>query len=763
MTERPPALPSRGVLAAVAAAIVCIVVLAVVSLWGDRTQAAQQITQPVAGTLETSGQWVNIGPAPNMRGTPAAAASGRVASIAVDPTSPSHWLIGVGNGGVWETRDTGRTWTPFADDAPTLATGAVAFAPSDPNIIYIGTGEAIHSTFGHTGVGILRTTDGGRSMTLLGTSVFNRSAIKRLRIHPTNPNIVMAASSRGGDGRSASTDHTRTPSGIWKSTDGGSTWARKLGGDATAFEVDPSNFNNQYAAIGDKNTPAYVAQDPPGSLPNGIYRSSDGGETWNLVTGPWGDSTLASPAVGRIELAMAPSNPNVVYAGIQRYPVPTDTGLLGLFRTDNALSATPTWIRVPTTQAFDDYCSSAGNGDIEIKCGYAHVLTVDPLNADRLFAGGRILWRCTNCASSPTWTVTHFYGADYHSTAWAGNRLIIGNDYGIYSTTTFGTGGASGWEVHNARLPTGMFYKGALHPTESGFMLGGFRDFGTVVQENGSSSWRSTTVAGGEGEVAISTSRPKTDWMGSFRYVRRTTNGGQTFIDADDGIDWTGSAFVPPVRKCPSDDNLFLAGTTRLWRSTNFFNATAPSWASVNIPTNTAIHSIEYSANDAACNTYVYGTSDGRVIMTRDGGGSWIDLDPRRVLPPRAISWLAFEPGGTGVLYVAVGSYNETGSPARPGHVFKATNVGADTAWRDISPPSNVPFNVVAIDPRNTQLVYAGSDVGLWHSNNGGGAWIKDGMDVGLPNASIYDIQINPATNRTVIFTYGRSAYVLTP
>jgi photosystem II stability/assembly factor-like uncharacterized protein len=733
---------------------VCVVALAAALFWGAPGRAAQRVTRQLFGVQETSGQWVNIGPAPNMRGATPAPASGRVAAIAVDPTSASHWLVGVGNGGVWETRDTGRTWAAIADAAPTLATGAVAFAPSNPNIIYAGTGEAIQVVFAHSGVGILKSTDGGASWTLLGASAFSRMAVKRLRVHPTNPNIVIAASSSAAVGRDGSSSYPRAASGIWKSTDGGITWARKLSGEATALEVDPVNFNNQYAAIGEKAPAA------SGSLPNGLYRSSDGGDTWTLVAGPWGASTLANPVVGRIELAMAPSNPNVVYAGIQRYPVPVDTGLLGLYRTDTAFSGTPTWIRVPTTQVFDDYCSSAGNGDIEVKCGYSHVLTVDPLDPNRLFAGGRTLWRCTNCAGSPTWANTHFYGADYHATAWAGTRLIAGNDYGVYSTTNFGTP-MSSWEVHNSGgLSTGMFYKGALHPSDPGFIVGGFRDFSTVVQRDGSPIWRAVG-GGGEGEIAISTSRPTTDWMMSFRYIRRTTDGGVTITPADAGIDWSRPQFVPPVRKCPSNDNFFLAGTDRIWRIADFFSSTAPTWAS-NSPPGDRIQSIVYAPDDATCNSYAYGTNSGRVLMTRNGGSTWTDLDPGRAVPPRAINWLAFEPGNSSVIYAAISNFDNA-SPGRSGHVFKATNVGANAVWRNISPPSDTAFNVVAIDPRNTQRVYAGSDLGLWHSNDGGANWIKDGLAVGLPNVSVYDIQINPTTNRTVIFTYGRGAYVLTP
>jgi photosystem II stability/assembly factor-like uncharacterized protein len=733
----------------------CAAAIAVASLWVTRARAGQPLTAESSGVGQTPGRWVNIGPAPMVRGNTLDGHSGRVASIAVDPSNPERWLLGVGNGGVWETRDSGRTWQAIADDAPTLASGDIAFAPSDANVIYAATGEPVYG-MGHGGLGILRSTDSGRSWLLLGASTFSRVGVKRVRVHPSNPGVVMAASLRSGAGRSSSADvRQRSPSGIWKSTDGGATWSRKLGGEATALEIDPSNFNNQYAAIGEQS-PGFLALDPPGSAANGIYRSSDGGETWSLIDGPWGTGY----AVGRIEIAIAPSNPKIVYASIQRGGS-TDAGLLGLYRTDDAFAAAPAWTKIPTDQTNNDYCGSG-----ETKCGYVHFLSVDPGDANRLFAGGRLIWRCTNCAGSPTWNNVNFGTADFHATTWVGNRIVVGNDYGVFSTTDFGRT----WQNHNGELPTGMLYSGALHPSDPGFILGGFRDFGSVVQQGGNHTWRALgpSVAA-EGEVAMSASRPATDWMTSRNTILRTTDGGQSAIKADHGIDWSGSqAFVQPVRKCPGNDNVFLAATNRIWRTNDFFNSNAPSWAA-NSPGGDvregfgAIHSIAYVASDTACNSYAYGTQGGRVRMTQNGGTTWVDLDPRRMLPLRPITWLAFDPTNPNVLYATLSLFDDF-PPGRPtGHVFKTTNVGADTTWRDISPPSDTPFNVVAIDPRNPQRVYAGSDLGLWHSNDGGESWIKDGLDVGLPNVSVYDIQINPATNRTVIFTYGRSAYAWTP
>ncbi len=149
--------------------------------------------------------------------------------------------------------------------------------------------------------------------------------------------------------------------------------------------------------------------------------------------------------------------------------------------------------------------------------------------------------------------------------------------------------------------------------------------------------------------------------------------------------------------------------------------------------------------------------------MTRDGGSTWTDLDPAKSLPPRPVNGLAFDPTNPNVLYAGLSSFDD-GTPGKPGHVFKSTNaLAAGPTWTNVSPPENQPFNVIAIDPTNTNLVYAGSDTGLWRSLDGARTWVHMGPEVGLPNAPIYDFKINPSTGRTVAFTYGRSAFALGP
>jgi hypothetical protein len=254
----------------------------------------------------------------------------------------------------------------------------VAFAPSNPKTIYVGTGEPdAPGGFTHVGLGIMKSTDGGQTWNLLAASSFARGSIKRVRVHPTNPNLVVATVSRGGFGRDSQEGAPNPPLfGVLKSIDGGATWTRTLGGQATALEIDPTNFNNQYSAIGDPYGslgPTGFSNNPPGSLPNGVYRSTDGGGTWSLIPGPWGTSTATVATTGRIELAIAPSNPNTLYASMQVPPINSlNTGLLGLYRIDNAWAPTPTWIQIPTGETGETgYC---GPG----KCGYSHVISVDP-------------------------------------------------------------------------------------------------------------------------------------------------------------------------------------------------------------------------------------------------------------------------------------------------------------------------------------------------------------------------------------------------
>jgi hypothetical protein len=450
----------------------------------------------------------------------------------------------------------------------------------------------------------------------------------------------------------------------------------------------------------------------------------------------------------------------VLYASIQIPPHggPPNTGLLGLYRTDNAWDATPTWIQVPTGATGAGYCGPQ-------KCGYSHTISVNPSDANMVFAGGDPLWRCSNCGLSPDWTnisINQGVHPDFHALSWAGGRLIAGNDGGVASTTSLG----ASWTFHSQGLPTLMFFSGALHPTNPNIILAGLRDFPLTIRRTNTNAWTVLpNLSGrewGEAEVAMSSTHPDTDWMAAWLWgtINRTTNGGVSGVGADGGLDKGGAAFVAPVRMCPANDDVFLTGTNRMWRTNAFFTAPTVQWT-INGPlTFWPIESIAFFPGDTSCNTYAFGDKFGRIQLTTNGGATWAYIDPGYMVPFRSANGLAFDPTNGNVLYAALSSFDDA-TPGKPGHVFKTTNaLSGAPSWSNVGPAADYPFNVVAIDPRNPQVIYAGADVGLWRSTDGAATWQRMGPETGLPNASVYDIKINPATGRTVVFTYGRGAYI---
>lgn len=725
-----------------------VVLVAVAAAWPVGSTFTRRQDAPV-------GVWRHIGPIPIIPGVnpKMRSLSGRVISIAANPGDPRHWLAG-STGGIWTTTDAGETWTSNTDSLPSLAIGAIAFAPGNPAIVYAGTGEANFSRDARAGVGMLKSLDGGTSWSLLSGQALNRTAVAAIRVNPANADVVLALTARGfGNGRFSEPLFGSTPLfGVLRSTDGGATWSRMLPGQATALEVHPGNFNDQYAALSDVN--AGQMNDSPGSRANGMYRSADGGQTWSVVEGPW---TALRP--GRLVPAIAPSNPNVLYVSVS--PLRPASTVLGLYRTDNAWSATPSWTRISTDATGPQgYCVGM--------CAEAHVVIVDPSDPDTIFAGGREeLWRCRNCGSSPSWKGSgydmHF---DHRVLAWAGNRLLSGNDGGVASTVDRG----ESWQRQSATLSTSQFFSGALHPTNPRMVLAGSRDNGCMTWTEGT-SW---TIKEGkyhgycEGDVAISSSHPDTDWMtaADFGEVNRTRDGGQSFSPAINGISEPVARFTAAVRKCPANDDVFLTGNTRLWRTNDFFSGANPTW-SANGPANAGdVRAIAFAESDRDCKTYAFGTRSlgappGQIWLTTNGGGSWTNIAGAN-LPSRTVNSLAFDPRNPNTLYAAYSNFVDPFG--RNGHVFKTTNALATSpAWTNVTPPEDRPENVIIVDPANPSIIYLGSDLGVWRSTDGAATWTRMGPEVGMPNVPVHDLKIHPLTREVFAFTYGRGVFVLSP
>jgi photosystem II stability/assembly factor-like uncharacterized protein len=722
---------------------------------GSRELRTSANRSEAAGHGPDFGRWTSLGPSTFVFGSGASSfwVTGRVSAVAADPGDPNHWLVGGAEGGVWDTHDAGATWRPRADEQPSLAIGAIAFSPTSPNVVYAGTGEA-NNAWTYAGAGMLRSTDSGATWSVVNTGSFARASVKAILVHPADPNIVVAGTARGRAGRDLGAVVPPPIFGIQRSTDGGANWTRLLTGEVTDLVRHPDDFSRQYAAVAFSDA-------------NGLYRTSDMGDRWTPVAGPWRPG-------GYMALAVAPSNPEVMYASVQS-PESPNARLLGLFRTNNAWAATPEWIQIPIdvqTQSEEGpvagYCQ---------QCSYAHIISVDPAEPDTVFVGGRELWQCRSCAASPTWLPAAPFVSkslayvDYHGLTWAGNRLIAVNDGGVFSSIDRGVT----WRSHNVGLPLLQMYSGAVHATGD-MILANTQDQTLAIKRTGSGTWErlgaAADVSVGEGQVVISSRHPDTDFAttGTFRHVGRSIDGGRSFQAVEGNIDLTTGEFQMALAKCPADDDVVFVGNARLWRTNNFFNSAAPTWSS-NSPTIPGsipgctgckgVRTIAFPGSDS-CNSYAFGGGDGVLRITTNGGASWSDLDPSRGVPARAVTGLRFAPSDSNVAYVTLSGFDE-GTPGRPGHVFKSTNaLSGSAAWTDVSPPANIPFNVVAIDPTTPNTLFVGADNGVWASNDGGATWAYLGIDAGLPGVAVFDLQIQASTRKVFAFTFGRGAFVLT-
>ena len=710
----------------------------------------------------TVGVWANIGPSPMTGGqigstVPTRAMSGRVTTIAADPANPNVWYVGGANGGVWKSIDAGTTWVPLTDAQASLAMGAIAVAPSNSSIVYAGTGEGNQSGDSYGGAGVLKSTNAGASWTLVGANEFSGNAVTGLIVSPADPNVVLGTSTSAIFGRIFGLPPAPPATGIYKSTDGGISWTLNRPGLVSDIVAKPNDFTKMYAGLGDVVT----------SATNGLYRSTDSGDTWSLVNGPW-----TQARVGAVKLTMSQADPNTLYVSIQDAFNGGGTGgaLLGLWVTNNAWAVTPTFTAIPTAAtgapgycAWDVAFASAGN-----QCWYSHVIGADPANASTLYAGGIPLWKC-DCTTpgAPVWTEisktttpssTVGIHVDQHALAWAGTRLIVGNDGGVWSSLD---GGAS-FADNNGNLAITQFYDGSVSPTDPNFAIGGSQDNGTE-KYTGTASW--PVIGLGDGaDNFISTSNPTTNWAISSQtlFINRTTNGGASFTSVRAGITNLGGApFVSRFEKCPSNDNFVVAGTTILSRTTNFFTGAPPlNWASKGGNFVSGISGLGFAPADATCGTYAAGSAAGSLEITKNDS-AFVDWDPLSRVPNRAITDVEFDPTNSNIAYVTLSGFDQ-GTPGAPGHVFRTANAlaGAATTWTNISPPVNIPFNSIVVG-ETPNVLYAATDLGVWRSINSGTSWSQFTPASGMPNVAVYELQMNRTTHALTAFTHGRSAFVM--
>lgn len=662
----------------------------------------------IAGQGVSSVPWRPLGPTridDPWRGRVA----GRVSTIAIHPRDPAIVYIGAAQGGVWKTENRGASWTPLSDYECSLAMGSIAIDPVDPNIIYAGTGEQHFSGDSYYGCGVLRSLDGGSTWAWDRqlASAFLHARRGGARISRVIVDPVTAGSP------TSTTVLAATDLGLFRSTDSGRTWRGVLEGivnDLVLNRADPSIL---HAAL----------------MRDGVYTSTNGGLTWARSSNGMRDTDL-----GRINLAIAPSEPDVLYAAIHdRGEEAGPSGGLLVYRTDDGGA---TWRELEAT-----------GSSCALVCWYALTLAVHPLNPERLHlgAGQRLFISEDGGETFERVHPSNVYVDQHHlvfDTLSGPDVLYLANDGGVYRSMDAG----SSWTSLATNLAIAQFYPGITpHPVLPAETLGGTQDQGTLRAASPTTPW-TKVLAGDGGFTAIDAEDPDV-WYGEHQWPfgprrngRRATSG----IDLDER-----AAFIPPLVMDPVDSRRLYFGTQSLYRTENSAN----NWVRIyNSPRRATVRSIAPSPSDGntvyASLVRVRPLDFSAVAFTHDGGLTWEESDVG-LREPRYIGDLAVHPDDSDQAYAVVGGFGT-------GHVFQTTDGGR--TWRDRT--GNLPdhpVNAVLYDPDDPGGIYIGTDLGVFHSARGGDTW--DMLADGMPMAAVFDLAARPGTGRLVAATHGRGMF----
>ncbi len=684
-------------------------------------------------------RWRSIGP---FRG-------GRVLAVAGAPDDRLRFYFGAVNGGVWETNDAGRTWSPIFDSAPVGSVGALAVAPSAPSTIYVGTGEADMRSDIAQGVGMFRSTDGGAHWTPIGLA--DTQQIGRILVDPRDPKVLLVAAL----GRPYGPNAQR---GVFRSTDGGATWTRTLFKDADTGAIDlaykPGDPDTVYAALWQTRRPPWNVYPPSNGPGGGLYKSTDGGRTWAPITGRG-----LPDAPGRIGLAVSPAAPHRVYALI-------DAKAGGLYRSDDDGAS---WRKM------------SGDTRIWQRGWYFGELAANPKNADEVWVCDTIVLRSRDGGATFMPLKGDPTGDDFHS-LWIDpkdpDRRILGVDQGALVTLNGGETWSSWFNQ-----PTGQFYHVVTDDRFPYRVYGAQQDSGAaaVPSRTGSADGIAMpdfheVAAGGESDnIAPAPHDPDTVFGG--RVDKLDLKSGQVrSVDPTLAFPehYRGTWTLPLVFG-PRDHALYF-GNQRIFRTKDggerwtpispdltrpdpAVPATldAPTVADVNVvgPRRGVVYSI--APSPVADGLIWAGTDDGKVWRTTDDSAHWADVTPAGLPAWSKIGTVEASPHDPLHAYLAVDRHR-LDDPAP--YAYRTRDGGR--SWTRIDRglalgggPDSV--NVVREDPVREGLLYAGTERGAFVSLDDGEHWRP--LQAGLPRTSVRDIEVHG--DDLVIATHGRGFYIM--
>jgi photosystem II stability/assembly factor-like uncharacterized protein len=698
--------------------------------------SARAAAQPFDPALYSEMQWRLIGP---FRG-------GRTVGAAGVPGRPNLFYVGVNNGGVWKTTDAGRTWTPIFDGQPTGSIGALALAPSNPEILYVGSGEGLQRPDLSVGDGIYKSSDGGETWRHLGLR--DGRQIGAILVDPRDPNRLFVAVLGHPYGPNAER-------GVFRSTDGGESFQKVLYKDentgAIDLAFDPRNSQTVYAVLwAARQGPWEYGNDysGPGS---GLFRSSDGGTTWQLLTR--GLPTFAE-GLGRIGVGVAPTDPLRLYALVEASPA-----FGGLYRSDDA------------GESFQKISGDAriwGRGD-DFAC-----VRVDPKNRDTVYVGNIAAYRSTDAGKS----FTAFKGApggdDYH-TIWINpddpDILLLASDQGA----TISVNGGKTWSSWYNQ-PTGQMFHVTADNRFPYWVYGGQQESGSAGVasrgNNGQITLRDWHPVGVEeyGYAAPDPVHPGVVYGGKVtRYDEKT---GMT-QEVGPVVLRTGKyRFVrtAPILFSPVDPRILYFALNVLFKTENG----GRSWEIISpdlsredpgVPGNLGIYAEEakgdhrgviYSIGPSPkdIRTIWAGTDDGSIHVTRDGGMSWTNVTPPEMTAWSKVTQIDASHFDVEMAYVSVSRFRlDDLSP----YVYRTRDGGK--TWQKIvrGLPDDASVNVVREDPERRGLLFAGTERAVWVSFDDGEHW--QALQLNLPATSMRDLIVKG--DDLVVATHGRSFWIL--
>jgi len=717
------------------AALACTLVLA----WLAPLRIHGQEFDP---SLFSGMHWRMIGP---FRG-------GRALTAVGVPGQPSVFYFGAVGGGVWKTNNAGRTWTPIFDAEPIASIGAIAVAPSDPNVIYVGSGEPDMRDDISYGNGMYKSTDAGKTWTRIGLE--DSRQIGQIVVDPRNPDRVLVAAL--GHAYGANPER-----GVFRSTDGGQSWQKVLFKDestgAIDLALDPRDSRTVYAALWQTRRPPWEVYPPSYGSGSGLYKSTDGGDTWQQLSG----HGLPTEGLGRMGIAIAPASPDRIYLLV-------DAKEGGVYRSDDAGDH---WQRT------DSEARIWGRG------WYFGGITADPKNPDVVYVCNTSTYRSTDGGKTFDAIRGAPGGDDYHS-LWIypadPARLILSSDQGVVISVD----GAQTWTSWYNQ-PTAQFYQVSTDTHFPYWVCGPQQDSGSLCIVSRSHAgtistrdWRPIGVGGESQYVAPDPLDSNILYGGSFGAAvgKYNLTTGET-QDIAPSLAHPGNyrrTWTLPTVFSPRDPHELYFSTQILFRTQdggNTWQVLSPDLTREDPgapPNLDAVTAADVDAGEGKRRGVIYtiapsplvageiwvGTDDGLIQVTRDDGKTWHNVTPPELTPWSKVGHLDASRHEPHTVYAAVDRHRL--EDLKP-HIYR-THDGGKT-WQEISKgiPEGSYANVVHEDPVRKGLLYAGTETGVFVSFNDGEEWQP--LQLNLPNCSVRDLVIHG--DDLVIGTHGRSFWIL--